>query len=324
MSILVTGGAGFIGSHLVERLLAATEERVICLDAFDAFLYPAGIKRRNVAHFASHPRVTVCEGDIRDRAFVTGVFRREDVRRVVHLAALAGVRPSLQDPRRYFDVNAAATLTLLELAREHRVERFVFGSSSSVYGESRRVPFAEDDPIEAPISPYAASKRTAELFVLNYHALYGIPVAVLRFFTVFGPRQRPEMAIADFVRRVDTNQEIPFFGNGASRRDYTFVTDIVDGIVAALFATFPAAVLNLGGSRTTSLSDLVALIGKVLGKTARLKRLPDQPGDVPVTWADISRAKTLLGYEPRVPVETGIREYVNWYHGNTEHGNTGK
>lgn len=312
MAILVTGGAGFIGSHLVERLLAA--EEVVCIDEFNDFYDPA-IKRSNLQNALENPRFYLREGDIRDLCFLDAVFGEFAVTEVVHLAARAGVRPSLQDPLLYEDVNGRGTLNLLELCRKHQVGRFIFGGSSSVYGINNKIPFSEDDEISKPVSPYAATKRANELMCYTYHHLYGIQVTVLRFFTVYGPRQRPEMAIHKFTRLVDEGLEVPLYGDGSSRRDYTYVDDIIHGVMAARASVFPYEIFNLGESRTTELRELVALIEKALGKKARIKYLPDQPGDVPVTYADISKARKVLGYNPQISVEEGIPLFVEWYQG---------
>lgn len=310
-SVLVTGGAGFIGSHLVRRLLD-DGERVTILDNFDAFYDPA-IKRDNVAPLGPRDRFTLIEGDIRDhdavdRAFAAGGF---DV--VVHLAARAGVRPSIDDPELYTSVNLDGTTVLLEACRRHRVDRFVFGSSSSVYGNNPKVPFAEDDPVDRPVSPYAATKKAGEVLCHAHHHLFGIAVSCLRFFTVYGPSQRPEMAIHKFTRRIDRGDAVPMFGDGSSARDYTYVEDIVDGIVRAVDHTTGYHIWNLGGSRTITLADLIATISRALGRRAEIERLPMQPGDVERTWADIGRARNELGWEPKVPIADGIGKFVEWY-----------
>jgi len=310
MSVLVTGGAGFIGSHLLDAL-AAQGRRAVCLDNFNDY-YPPALKRRNIRGALATGLVELVEGDICDLELCRRVFERHGVRRVVHLAARAGVRPSIEQPLLYERVNCAGTLNLLECAREAGVEMFVFGSSSSVYGVSTRVPFREDDPVEAPISPYAASKRAGELYCHVYHRLYGLPVVCLRFFTVYGPRQRPDLAISTFAARIMRGEPIQMFGDGSSRRDYTHVSDTVAGVLAAMDSNLPFEIINLGNSRPVALRELISLIETALGKKARIERLPDQPGDVPLTCADISKARRLLGYEPRVPIEAGIRQYVEW------------
>ncbi|MBL8800576.1 MAG: GDP-mannose 4,6-dehydratase [Planctomycetes bacterium] len=305
--ILVTGGAGFIGSHTVERLLARGDQPVV-LDNFNDFYDPA-IKRANVARFASVPVVV---GDIRDKALVDSLFAEQRFDGVIHLAAMAGVRPSVQDPLLYEDVNVRGTMVLLEAARRQPGLRFVFASSSSVYGARDRSPFREDDDIPRPVSPYAATKRAGELIAYTYHHLFAVPVACLRFFTVYGPRQRPEMAIAKFSAAIERGEPIPFYGDGSTRRDYTYIDDIVDGVVAAYDRCQGYEIFNLGESATTSLSELVDGLARALGREARLDRQPLQPGDVPLTCADVSKAVRLLGYAPKVGVDEGLRRYVAW------------
>ena len=310
--ILVTGGAGFIGSSLVDRLLAAGEA-VAALDNFDPFYAPE-IKRRNLAAARRSPRFTLVEGDIRAADVLERAFSDLRPERVVHLAARAGVRPSIQDPSGYADVNVTGTARVLEASRLHGVRRFLFGSSSSVYGESRQVPFREEMRVDHPVSPYAATKKAGEELAYAFHHLHGLPVCCLRFFTVYGPRQRPEMAIHKFTRLIDGDQEVPLFGAGDTSRDYTYIDDILDGIVAALERPLPGwSVYNLGESATTRLDALVELIGRALGSKPRLKMLPAQPGDVPVTFADLTLARRDLGYNPRVPVSEGIPRFVEWY-----------
>ncbi len=306
--ILVTGGAGFIGSHLCERLLERGDE-VVVLDNFNDFYDPA-IKREN-ARLLGGARVV--EGDIRDQELVARLFRENEFDALVHLAAMAGVRPSLVDPLHYGDVNVRGTQILLrELERRPEV-RLVFASSSSVYGVNERVPFREDDDIHRPVSPYAATKRAGELLCFTHHHLYGTPTACLRFFTVYGPRQRPEMAIHAFVRRALEKKPIPFFGDGTTRRDYTYIDDIVDGVVRSLDRAKGYAIYNLGESQTVSLAELVALIGELAGVEPILDRRPLQPGDVPITYADVSKARAELGYEPRTSLRAGLERFLEWY-----------
>ena len=309
--ILVTGGAGFIGSHLTRRLLGRGD-RVTLLDDFNDFYDPA-IKRANVAALGSPAELTLVEGDIRDRSLVDRLFRESGFDAVVHLAARAGVRPSLAEPVLYEEVNCVATLSLLEAARRWGPEVFVFGSSSSVYGINRKVPFSEEDEVNQPISPYATTKRSGELLCFNYHHLYNLKVSCLRFFTVYGPAQRPEMAIHKFTDLIARGQPVTLFGDGGSRRDYTYVDDIIDGVVAALDLAPGFEILNLGGAETTRLSDLVAWIGKELAIEPVIEYLPDQPGDVPITYADVGKAGRLLGYSPKVPIREGLRRFVSWY-----------
>ena len=306
--VLLTGGAGFIGSHVGESLLARGDQ-VCVLDNFNDFYDPA-IKRRNAAALeAAGARVVT--GDIRDRELVGELFAEgPDV--LVHLAAMAGVRPSLLDPLHYEDVNVRGTMVLLEELRKRPATRFVFASSSSVYGSNERIPFREADEIHHPVSPYAATKRAGELIAFTYHHLYGIPTSCLRFFTVYGPRQRPEMAIAKFTRMVLEGRAIPFFGDGTTRRDYTYIDDIVAGVVAAVDRTRGYEIYNLGESETTSLAELVRQIGEACGREPVIDRQPMQPGDVLVTCADVSKARAQLDYAPSTPVAEGLRRYVEW------------
>ncbi|GAB4146020.1 MAG: GDP-mannose 4,6-dehydratase [Planctomycetota bacterium] len=308
--VLITGGAGFIGSHLAARLLARGSG-VRVLDNLDPF-YDEGIKRRNLEALAStgKDRFEFQKGDVRDGEACREALRGADA--VVHLAALAGVRPSIQDPVRYADVNVKGTQVLLKAIDDPSVP-FLFGSSSSVYGGNEKVPFAESDPVDHPVSPYAATKKAGELVCHAFHSLSGNPVTCLRFFTVYGPRQRPEMAIHRFARAITDGEPVPFFGNGDSRRDYTYVDDIVDGVLAALERAKGYSIYNLGGSATTSLSELVEMLGRILGKPVRRNVLPDQPGDVPMTFADVTLAGRELGYSPRIPVEEGLERFCEWY-----------
>ncbi len=310
-SVLVTGGAGFIGSHLVDALLAEGRE-VVVLDNFDDFYDPA-VKRKNLEPFQGRPGFGLVEGDIRDARLVDGLFTSRQVGVVVHLAARAGVRPSIQQPLLYTDVNVNGTTVLLEACRNHGIGKFIFGSSSSVYGNSPKVPFSEKDEVDLPVSPYAATKRAGELLCATYHALYRLNVFCLRFFTAYGPRQRPEMAIHKFTRLIDRGLPLPRFGDGSSRRDYTYITDIVNGVMRAVERVQGYEVINLGGSRATRLGELIALLEKHLGKPALVEGEPEQPGDVAATWADVSKAQRLLGYDPKVGVEEGVARFVEWY-----------
>jgi UDP-glucuronate 4-epimerase len=309
--ILVTGGAGFIGSHLTERLLARGD-RVTAFDDFNDFYDPAR-KRANVAPFLRRSDYRLVEGDIRDEAKVEALFASGGFNAVIHLAARAGVRPSLAEPILYEDVNCIGTLRLLEAARRHGPKLFLFGSSSSVYGINEKVPFAEDDEVNRPISPYATTKRTGELLCYNYHHLYGFKVACLRFFTVYGPRQRPEMAIHKFTDLLWRGKPVPLFGDGQSRRDYTYVDDIVDGLVATLELQPDFEILNLGGAETTALAELVRMLAAELEVEPRIDYLAAQPGDVPITYADVRKAGRLLGYAPKVPIREGLGRFVAWY-----------
>ena len=311
MNLLITGGAGFIGSHVADRRLGHGD-RVVVLDDFNDYYDPRR-KRANVAAHLNSPRYRLVEGDIRDRALVLRLFAEERFDAVVHLAARAGVRPSLAQPVLYEEVNCVATLHLLEAAIAHGKPRFVFASSSSVYGINSKLPFAEDDPIERPISPYATTKRAGELHVFSTHHLYGLKAACLRFFTVYGPRQRPEMAIARFIRCLEAGEPIPVFGDGGSRRDYTYIDDIADGVEAALEADFDFEILNLGSSHPITLAELVTALEDATGKRARVERGAEQPGDVPVTFASVEKAQRILGFRPRVGLAEGLRRSVDWY-----------
>ncbi len=313
----MTGGAGFIGSHLCERL-AARGDDVVAVDSFDPFYDPA-VKRRNLAALEGSPRFRLVEGDVcepeaLDAALGPGAFDG-----VVHLAARAGVRPSLERPLDYVRTNVEGTAAMLELARKRGIGAFVLGSSSSVYGDAAHVPFSESDPVGRPISPYAASKRGAELLGHAYAHLYGMSVLCLRFFTVYGPRQRPDLAIHKFARLMAEGGELPVYGDGTTERDYTYVDDIVQGVEGAIryALAHPGAfeIFNLGESRTVSLAELLDLLGGALGVEPRIRRLPAQPGDVARTYASVDKARSLLGYDPRVPVEEGIRRFVRWLGG---------
>jgi UDP-glucuronate 4-epimerase len=314
--ILVTGGAGFIGSHLVDRLLATNVEHVTVVDDFNDF-YDPQIKRANISTHLEDSRYQLTEVDIRDRAALDQALAGSHFDCIVHLAARAGVRPSLTQPQLYNETNVTGTLNLLEFARQHDIKQFVFGSSSSVYGINAKVPFSEDDPIRQPISPYAATKGAAELLCHTYSHLYGIRCVCLRFFTVYGPRQRPDLAIHKFARLISEGQPIPVFGDGTTRRDYTYVDDIIDGVVAAMqYDKSDYEVINLGESRTVELRELIALLEKELDAHAIIDRQPPQPGDVPQTFADITRARKLLGYNPSTQIEAGIGKFVEWFRGN--------
>ena len=312
-SVLVTGGAGFIGSHLCERLLSRGDS-VVCLDNFDPYYSPE-VKRRNIQKALKNKRFDLVECDIRDKGKLAELFSSYDFSCVVHLAARAGVRPSIKDPQIYQDVNIGGTINLLEMCREHKIASFIFGSSSSVYGDSGKVPFSESDVLMRPISPYAACKQACELFCYTYHHLYDIHITCLRFFTVYGLRQRPDMAIHKFTRLIDGGKQIEIYGDGSSRRDYTYIDDIIDGVEAAVDKNLAFEVINLGESETIELNRLVSLIEENIGKKAKVVKMPMQPGDVPITYADISRARKLLGYEPQVKVDEGIPLFVEWYKG---------
>jgi UDP-glucuronate 4-epimerase len=310
MRVLVTGGAGFIGSHLVEKLLAANHE-VAILDDFNDFYDPA-IKRQNIRGVAD--QIAIHRVDLRDGAAIKGLFHAEKFDTIVHLAARAGVRPSIAQPQLYYDTNVSGTLHLLEAARMIGLERFVFASSSSVYGVSKTVPFPEDLHLTQTISPYAATKIAGEFLCSTYSHLYNMRIVALRFFTVYGARQRPDLAIHQFTRRICEGQPINQFGDGTTRRDYTYIDDIIQGVMAALdYNGAPFDIFNLGESQTIELRELIAAIEKELGKTAVINELPEQPGDVPLTCADITKARRLLGYQPKTPLSAGLPKFMEWF-----------
>src|SRR5216117_911532 len=310
MRILVTGGAGFIGSHLVEKLLAAGRE-VAILDDFNDF-YDPQIKHANIASFGKD--VVIHHVDLRDDASVRNVFRREKFDAIAHLAARAGVRPSIQQPQLYYDTNVIGTLHLLEAARVTGVQRFIFASSSSVYGASKTVPFSEDEHLIQTLSPYGATKVAGEFLCSTYSHLYQMRVVALRYFTVYGPRQRPDLAIHQFTRRIYAGQPIDQFGDGSTRRDYTYIDDVIKGTMAALNYDGPLYdVFNLGESQTIQLKDLILAIENAVGKKAKINRLAEQPGDMPRTYADISKARKLLGYNPTTKLSEGLPKFVEWF-----------
>lgn len=314
-SLLVTGGAGFIGSHLVDRLLSGAEDRprVTVLDNFNDFYDPA-VKRLNLAHHLGRDDFELVEADVCDEQAVDRVFARGMFDCVVHLAARAGVRPSLDYPLLYEETNVRGTYALLEACRRHSVPKFVFGSSSSVYGVGARVPFSEDEPLSTPISPYAATKIAGEAACHSFSYVYGIRVVCLRFFTVHGPRQRPDLAIHKFTRLIAQGRPIPVYGDGSSRRDYTYIDDIVSGIMAAIrFEGSQFEVFNLGESRTVELLPLIRMLEEALGMRAAVDWQPPQPGDLPITHADITKARRLLGYAPATSIGEGLRRFVEWF-----------
>ena len=312
-NLLITGGAGFIGSHLVDRLLASDAERITVVDDFNDFYNPS-IKHDNIREHLKDARYSIHEIDIRNHKALEQVFKESNFDCVVHLAARAGVRPSLSEPQLYTETNVNGTVNLLELARQHNVKQFVFGSSSSVYGINAKAPFSEDDPIRQPISPYAATKGAGELLCYTYSHLYGLRCVCLRFFTVYGPRQRPDLAIHKFAKLISQHKPIPVFGDGTTRRDYTYIDDIIDGITAAIdYDKSNYEVINLGESRTVELGELISLLEKELDTHAIIERQPPQPGDVPQTYADISKARSLLNYQPKTQIEEGLRRFVEWF-----------
>jgi UDP-glucuronate 4-epimerase len=310
MRILVTGGAGFIGSHLVEKLLTSGHQ-VAILDDFNDF-YDPRIKHSNIATVGKS--VTIHQVDLRDSASVRNLFHREKFEVIAHLAARAGVRPSIQHPQLYYDTNVAGTLHLLEAARVTEVERFIFASSSSVYGVSKKVPFSEDQHLTQTLSPYGATKIAGEFLCSTYSHLYKMRVIALRYFTVYGPRQRPDLAIHQFTRRINAGQPIDQFGDGTTRRDYTYIDDIIQGTMGALdYSGRLFNIFNLGESETVQLKDLISVIEDALGKKAKINRLPEQPGDMPLTCADISKAKKLLGYNPTTRLSDGLPRFIDWF-----------
>jgi UDP-glucuronate 4-epimerase len=313
MTILVTGGAGFIGSHVVEALLARGDS-VTVVDDFNDFYDPA-LKRRNVATFAGH--AAIVEADIRDATALRAIFSTGRFDAIAHIAARAGIRPSVAQPLLYTEVNVLGTQNLLELAREFGVKKFVFASSSSVYGVDQPVPFREDAALLHPISPYAATKLAAEALCHVYHHLHGLHVVCPRLFTVYGPRQRPDLAIHKFTSAILRGKPVEMYGDGTTARDYTYIDDLVQGFLAALDHCAGFEIVNLGESRTVELRELVQVIEKVVGKKAQLRQLPAQPGDVPITDADISKARRLLGFNPQVDIEEGIRRFVEWFRKQT-------
>jgi len=297
MYYLVTGGAGFIGSHLIERLLAENHN-VLCLDNFNDYYDPA-IKRKNIAKAALDPKFQLVTGDILDDALLENVFQMN--------------HPSVLQPKLYQEVNIRGTINLLELAKQHHISKFIMASSSSVYGNNKKLPFSETDSVDNPISPYAATKKACELIGYTYHALYDISVSCLRFFTVYGPRQRPDMAIHKFTKLISADREIQIYGDGNAKRDFTFITDIIDGVTKSIERCHGYNIYNLGESRVVPLMELISLIEQNVGRKAKIKWLPSQPGDVAITYADITRARKELHYRPHVAIEDGIKAFVDWY-----------
>lgn len=311
---LVTGAAGFIGSHLCERLIAQGVF-VTGLDNFDDS-YGRDIKEANIANLVSESNFRFIEGDIRDADCLELILDKEKVDIIVHLAAKAGVRPSIKDPVSYQDVNINGTLVMLEAVKKFGIKKFIFASSSSVYGNNKKVPFAESDNVDFPISPYAATKKAGELICHTYSHLYDIGMTCLRFFTVYGPRQRPDLAIHKFSRLIEAGKSIPVFGDGSMRRDFTYIDDIINGTVAAMQNCNGYEIYNLGESKPVRLDELISEIEKSLGKKAIINRLPMQPGDVDQTYADLTKAKERLGYKPKTELSTGLAEFVKWFRQN--------
>jgi len=314
LKALITGAAGFIGSHLCERLLAEKWE-LVALDNFDNFYDPA-VKRANIAECLKDSCFKLVEGDIRDTDCVASILENGGIDIIVHLAAKAGVRPSIEHPIEYQDVNVGGTGVLLEAARKCKVKKFIFGSSSSIYGNNEKVPFSETDNVDYPISPYAATKRSGELLCHTYRHLFDIDITCLRLFTVYGPRQRPDLAIHKFCRLIEAGQPIPVFGDGSMERDFTYIDDIIDGLVSAMECCKGYEIFNLGNSSPVRLDALIEKIEAALGRKAEVNRLPKQPGDVERTYADISKARAELGYEPKTKLDDGLKRFVQWLRGN--------
>ena len=314
MKALITGAAGFIGSHLSERLLADGWD-VVGVDNFDDF-YDPQIKRRNISDCLKNNNFQLIEADIRDGQAMDKAAG-EDVRIIVHLAAMAGVRPSIAQPLLYADVNVNGTMVLLELAKKHRIDKFIFGSSSSVYGNNEKVPFSEVDSVDSPISPYAATKKAGELICHTYHHLYGTSITCLRFFTVYGPRQRPDLAIHKFAKLIEQDKPIPVYGDGSMMRDFTYIDDIINGIVSAMGRCDGFNIYNLGESEPITVNDLISEIEKALGKKAVREYQPPQPGDVERTYADITKAAENLAYKPSTSIHAGLKQFVAWLRKNT-------
>ncbi len=314
MKVLITGAAGFIGSHLSERLLG-DGWKVVGVDNFDDF-YDPQIKRRNISDCLKDKNFQLIEADIRDNTAMDKAVG-DGVEIIVHLAAKAGVRPSIAQPLLYADVNINGTMVLLEAAKKHKVGKFIFGSSSSVYGNNEKVPFSEDDNVDFPISPYAATKKAGELICHTYHHLYAIQITCLRFFTAYGPRQRPDLAIHKFAKLIEQDKAIPVYGDGTMMRDFTYIDDIIDGTVAAMNKFEGFNIYNLGESSPITVNDLITEIEEALGKKAIREYVPSQPGDVERTYADIAKAAEELGYNPSTNIQTGLKNFTIWLRNNT-------
>ena len=311
MNILVTGGAGFIGSHICERLLLQ-KNRVICIDNFNDYYDPA-IKEENISGLKDNSDFSLHRSDILDRDKLEDIFSENQVDIIIHLAARAGVRPSIENAGLYEKVNIEGTINLLDCARKFDVKRFIFASSSSVYGGNKKIPFSETDNVDNPVSPYAATKKAGELICYTYSHLFNISIFCYRFFTVFGPRQRPEMAIHKFTREILSETPIVMYGDGSSSRDYTYIDDITDVVTSNLDNVNGYEVFNLGNSRPVRLTELVSIIEKATGKTAIIEHREMQPGDVPATFADIIKARKMLKYNPKTSLEEGVKKFVSWY-----------
>lgn len=311
MNYLITGGAGFIGSSLTERLLD-DNNKIFVIDNFNDY-YDVNLKKKNIQPFLANKNYKLYRGDICDRNLVKEIFRQNHIDVVVHIAARAGVRPSLEDPLEYVRSNIEGTINILENMKEFSCKKIVFASSSSVYGNCTAEKFSEDLKVTEPISPYAATKSACEQFLYTYSKLYGINAVCLRFFTVYGPKQRPDLAIRKFIELIEQDKSIPVYGDGSTMRDYTYIEDILNGICAAIeYDKTPYEIINLGGGSPVTLSQMIRTIEKVLNKQAKIERLPMQPGDVNKTVSDISKAQKLLNYEPKTTFEEGIKKFVEW------------
>jgi UDP-glucuronate 4-epimerase len=314
MNVLVTGGAGFIGSHLCEKLLDAGH-RVYNVDNFCDF-YSPDIKRNNIQVAQQNPNYRLLAGDIRNQEFLERIFAENQFDMVIHLAAMAGVRPSIKAPQLYTEVNVNGTVNLLECCRKNSIKNFIFASSSSVYGNNTKIPFAETDAVDFPISPYAATKKAGELWCYTYHHLHKISIACLRFFTVIGPRQRPDLALHKFASRIANHKPIQVYGDGSSKRDYTYIDDITDGVLKAMQYVknnLVYDIFNLGESKRIDLLHMIKSLEDEMGMTAEKEWLPMQPGDVQLTYADIEKSRKILGYSPQFPFELGVKKFVNWF-----------
>lgn len=311
MTILITGCAGFIGSHTAEKLLNKTKHQIIGVDNFDPY-YPVESKKRNLKNFINHPRFIFFQTDITHQSSLARIFKKNQIDKVIHLAAKAGVRNSIKFPQIYEKVNIGGTINLLQLSSQHLVKQFIYGSSSSVYGNSTKTPFRETNPCDKPISPYAASKRAAELMCYNFHHLYQLPITILRFFTVYGPRSRPDMAPYLFTKALLHNRSIIQFGDGSMLRDYTYIDDIVAGIVQALKKPFDFEIINLGSNRPVRLNKFIKRLEKITKKKAEIKQTPAEKGDVETTFADIKKARRLLDWEPKNSLEESLQKFVAW------------
>jgi UDP-glucuronate 4-epimerase len=323
-TILISGGAGFIGSHLVEQMLLNKKNKIVIMDNFNNFYEPA-LKERNIKELfiirekedLDDDFLKVYRGDIRDNNFVNEVFDNNRIDIVIHLAAVCGVRPSIENPEEYYSVNVNGSLNLLEACKNRKIQKFIFASSSSIYGNNPKVPFSENDTVDNQISPYAETKKVGERLCRSYYNLNDMSVACLRFFTVYGPRQRPDLAIHKFTELIFNNQEIPFYGDGDSERDYTYIDDVIEGIIKTIEWIKQGhkkfEIFNLGESNTVSLKLMVKTLENVIGKKAIINPLPMQPGDVIRTYADISKSRKVLGYTPKTDFQEGIVKFVDWY-----------